>query len=402
MLSFATIKAAQNHEELGARLTAQREVIEHIESRVTSLATQAARRMSPQGGARYADYRDEFAQVGRVAVFEALDRFADTTVDAFERFVYTTVQRTLLDAVRAERNFGADDKAVKTFASMLELADGDTFEAARLAQTVPPKGSGYRLSAQRANAARLAWQGAVSLDKTYTDGSLRTSGGVGQDESSLKAVLGVWDEEVDGEIRPKVGRGAVIEAAHVLERYVTVPTDHKDRKRVAHALHYARAGFATPDTVEALEDVISVPRDPNTRRYVLDAMAVLAAAVSTATEGAVDDELMGAADVRRADDSEKHARVNSVLDSMGAAQRNALVHSFGIGDVLDFGWGDGCDMAGICALLGQTPVNLRQNRKKGRQTFAKRYVAVVALDKPAYAAVLAAAAAANLTHGGRK
>jgi RNA polymerase sigma factor (sigma-70 family) len=395
MLSFDTIKAAQNHDDISVRLTAQREVIEHIESRVTALATQAAHRMAPHGGDRYADYRDEFAQVGRVAAFEAIDRFTDTTVDAFERFVFTTVQRTLLDAVRAERNgMGADDMAVKIFAAMIEAADGDVYEAEKLAQTIPPKGR--RLSAQRANAARLAWQGAISIDKV--SGAAKDS----EANGSLADTLAHHDEEVDGEIRPKVGRGAVIEAAHVLERYVTVPTDHKARKFVAHALHYARAGLATPDTVEALEDVISVPRDPQTRRYVLDAMAVLAAAVSTATEGAVDDELMGASDVRRADDSAKHARVNSVLDSMGKAQRDVLRHSFGIGDVLDFGWGDGCDLPGLCEFLGMTYDNAKQHRAKGRKSFAKRYVAVVGLDKPAYAAVLEAAAAANLKNGGRK
>jgi RNA polymerase sigma factor (sigma-70 family) len=396
MLSFDTIKAAQNHDELSARLNAQREVIEHIESRVISLADKAARRMAPHGGARYADYRDEFAQVGRIAAFEVLDRFTDTTVDAFERLVYTTVQRTLLDAVRAERNFGADDKAVKTFASMLEVADDDMFEAMRLAQTVPPKGSGYRLSAQRANAARLAWLGAVSIDKVAGPGGDQHGGG------SIADTLAHHDEEVDGEIRPKVGRGAVIEAVTVIARYVTVPKDEKSRTALAEALEVFRTGFGNGHDLEALEDVISVPRDPNTRRYVLDAMAVLAAAVSTATEGAVDDELMGASDVRRADDSAKHARVNSVLDSMGKAQRDVLRHSFGIGDVLDFGWGDGCDLPGLCEFLGMTYDNAKQHRAKGRKSFAKRYVAVVGLDKPAFAAVLEAAAAANLTRGGRK
>jgi RNA polymerase sigma factor (sigma-70 family) len=395
MLSFDTIKAAQNHEDLSVRLTAQREVIEHIESRVTALATQAAHRMSPHGGDRFADYRDEFAQVGRVAAFEAIDRFADTTVDAFERFVYTTVQRTLLDAVRAERNgMGADDMAVKIFAAMIEAADGDMYEAEKLAQTIPPKGR--RLSAQRANAARLAWLGAVSIDKVAGPGGDQHGGGTVAD------TLAHHDEEVDGEIRPKVGRGAVIEAVTVIARYVTVPKDEKSRTALAEALEVFRTGFGNGHDLEALENAISVPRDPNTRRFVLDAMAVLAAAVSTATEGAVDDELMGASDVRRADDSAKYARVNSVLDSMGKAQRDVLRHSFGIGDVLDFGWGDGCDLPGLCEFLGMTYDNAKQHRAKGRKSFAKRYVAVVGLDKPAFAAVLEAAAAANLTRGGRK
>ncbi|WP_327253187.1 sigma-70 family RNA polymerase sigma factor [Streptomyces sp. NBC_01244] len=389
MLSFATLTAAQNND-----LAAVAEVIEATESRVSVLADKAARRMAPHGGARLADYRDEFAQVGRVAVWEALSRFTDDNVEAFFRYIYTTIEATLKDAVRSERNgaAGADENAVKVFASMMEAADGNPFEAEKLAQTIPPKGK--RLSAERANAARLAWQGAVSIDKVTSAESADANG-------SLADILSVTDEEPNI-VRPKVGMGQVIIAADVLKRYTPMPADADTREAFLDALELASTGCTTPADVEALEDAVKVPSDPQTRRYVMDAMAVLRSAVSTATEGALTEDLMTATDDRMADAREKHARVNDCLESMGAAQRDVLKHSFGINGALDFGWGDGCDMEGIAAFLGMTEPNVKAHRAKGRKAFAKRYIAVVALDKPALAAVLEGAAAANLTNKGRK
>ncbi|MEU8792190.1 sigma-70 family RNA polymerase sigma factor [Streptomyces sp. NPDC048643] len=395
MLSFDTIKAAQSEDKLAA-VTAAATIVEAMAGRIKTHADRAARRMAPHGGARLADYQDEFAQVGRVAVFDALSRFTDTTVDAFERYVYTTVENAMKDAVRSERNggAGADENAVKTFAAMIEAAEGNLHKAEKMCQTEPP--AGRRMSPERAHAARLAWQGALSLDKVTGAREHTEASG------TIADTLAYHDEEPDGEIRPKVGRGAVIEAAMVLERYVPVPTDHKARKFLAHALTVGLAGYATPDTVDALEDVITLPRDPETRRYVLDAMAVFSAAASTATDGELAADLRDVRDDRMADSREKHDRVNGVLDSMGAAQRDVLRHSFGIGDVMEFGWGDGCDMEGLCEALGMTYVNAKAHRAKGRKAFAKRYVAAVAVSKPALAAVLEAAAAAQLTNKGRK
>ncbi|CAD80135.1 RNA polymerase sigma factor [Streptomyces phage phiBT1] len=386
MLTFDVIRAAQNND-----LDAVTTVIKATESRIDVLARKAANRMAPHGGARFADYADEFAQVGRVAVWDCLKRFTDTTVESFERYVYTTVETTLKDAVRSERNgnAGADPDAVKVFAAMLEAADGDVYEAARLAQIIPPKGK--RLSPDRAEAARMAWQGAVSLDKQH--GTAQGHDNTGAAGTTLADTLQHHDEELDGEIRPKVGHGAALEALSVLGRYAGVRITPGTPGEFAANL---------PTLVDLLEDAVTLPRDAEERRYVLDAMAVLRAAVSTATEGALDDDLRDARDDRMADSAEKHARVNDCLDSMGAAQRDVLRHSFGIKGVTDFGWGDGCDLDGLCAFLGMTSQNARAHRAKGRKAFAKRYVAAVKLDRPNYAAALEAAAAANCTYGGRK
>ncbi|MEG8276376.1 sigma-70 family RNA polymerase sigma factor [Streptomyces sp. AHA2] len=394
MLTIDVIRAAQNND-----LAATAAVIEATDSRVAVLADQAARRMAPHGGARLADYREEFTQVGRIAVWELLSRFTDDTAEAFLRLTYTTVDNRLKDAVRDARNVvaGADENAMKTFAAMVEAADGDVYEAAKLAQTLPPKGR--RLSADRAEAARLAWQGTVSIDKPMGGSN---SSSVYQN-STLADFIPASDEEPDGEIRPKVGVGAASEAVHVLMRYVTVPKDEKAAAALSETLSACVWGYPTLPAVEALEDVVRVPSDPTERRYVLDAMAVLRSAVSTATEGALADDLRDVRDERMAESAEKHTRVHDTLKSMGQAQRDVLRHSFGIGGATDFGWGDGCDMDGLCEALGMTYANVKAHRSKGRKAFAKRYVAAVALTgATSYAAVLEAAAAANLKPAGRK
>jgi RNA polymerase sigma factor (sigma-70 family) len=392
VLTIETIRAAQDND-----LAAVTAVIEWTESRVQRHAEIAARRIAPHGGAAFANYREEFVQIARIAVWDSLSRFTDGTVDAFERYAFTTIENKMKDEVRSARNSGGavDENAMKTFSAMVEAADGDVYEAAKLCQTIPPKGR--RLSADRAEAARLAWQGNVSIDKPM--------GGHGSvlENSTLADFLPAYDDEPDGEIRPKVGVGAASEAVHVLMRYVTVPKDEKAAQTLAETLSACVWGYPTLPAVEALEDVVRVPADPTERRYVLDAMAVLRSAVSTATEGALIEELRDVRDERMADSREKHERVNDTLDSMGQAQRDVLRHSFGIGGATDFGWGDGCDMDGLCAALDMTYVNAKAHRAKGRKAFAKRYAAAVALTGAvAYAAELEAAAASTLTNKGRK
>ncbi|WP_328546770.1 sigma factor [Streptomyces platensis] len=136
-------------------------VLDAMTGRMEKLADAAARRMS-QNGHRFEDFREDFRQDAALAMFEALPRFDGSTVDAFFAFMWSTIENVLKDKVREARNQGADEDALKVFASMLEKADGDVYLAEKFAQTVPPKGR--RLSADRAQAARMSWQGALSLD----------------------------------------------------------------------------------------------------------------------------------------------------------------------------------------------------------------------------------------------
>ncbi|MFJ4960964.1 hypothetical protein ACIP6P_00595 [Streptomyces sp. NPDC088729] len=155
-LTIDQVYAAQAN-DLGATGT----VLDAMQGRINSLAEMAARRMA-QNGARFDEHRDDLRQDAALAMFEALPRFVGTNVDTFFGFMWSTIEETLKDKVRQIRNPGADKDAVKVFGAMLEKAGGDVYLAEKFAQNVPPKGR--RLSADRAQAARLSWQGSASLD----------------------------------------------------------------------------------------------------------------------------------------------------------------------------------------------------------------------------------------------
>lgn len=368
MLTTATIERAKNN-----NLEAISIVVAETESRVRGLASKFAQRMSPHGGDRYTQYREELAQVGRVAVWEAISRHQGDGVDSFFAFMHHTVEGTLRDYVRAERNGGVDADAMKIFSSMMDAAEGDPHKAEKLAQTLPPKGR--RISAERAYAARVAWQGAVSIDAQNDDGS------------GIADTLAVHD--APQEIRPKVGHGAVIEALSVLRRYAGVRLTAGVRELAAEL----------PALVVALENTVIVPKDETVRRYVLDAMAILRSAVSTAADGELAEELRTADDMRRDERAQRDATVNAILDKMAPAQAAAIRHSFGIGGASEYGNGDSCDLDGLAAALGMTPDNAKKRRSFALKTFAQRWIAQVARTEDEALSWAAAAADARKPKG---
>jgi len=378
MLTLAQIHAAQTNDLAGISA-----VLTEMDERVKRLAASAARRLSDHG-----HYREDFEQDAREALFMALPRVTGDSVDRAIGFLYASIEDALKDRVRAIRYQGADKDAVKVFTSMLARTDGDAHKAEVLAQTEPPKG--VRLGADRAQAARIAWQGSVYLDRP-----------TGEGEASLADTLAAPQDDAPDVVRPKVGRGAVLEALSVIERYVTVPTDADAREGLLKALDTMATGYATPDAVEALSEAVRVPADPTTRRLVLDAVAILHSSASTATDGAVADDLRDVSDDLRDERAVKHLNVSAALDRMGDKQRDILRYSFGIGGAEDFGWGDAGDLEGLAEFLGMTTHHVKTYRSKARVSFVKYYVAIVARTE-AEALALADAAAANRTQAGRK
>ncbi|MFC9191416.1 sigma-70 family RNA polymerase sigma factor [Streptomyces cyaneofuscatus] len=173
-------------------------VLDAMQGRINSLADIAARRMT-ENGMRFDEHRDDLRQDAALAMFEALPRFVGNDVDTFFGFMWSTIEETLKDKVRAIRNPGVDKDAVKVFAAMLEKAGGDLYVAEKFAQTVPPKGR--RLSADRAAAARMTWVGPKSLDAparstlySYEDDSQVAC--TRSLEAELAATLGVPDDLV--------------------------------------------------------------------------------------------------------------------------------------------------------------------------------------------------------------
>jgi hypothetical protein len=378
MLSLDQIHAAQAND-----LTGISAVLEAMSSRIDRLASQAAGRLATNT-ARYADYADDFRQDAAVSLFEHLPRWTGDTTDSFLAFMYSCIEGDLRAKTHAERNAGIDRDAISVFKSMVERAEGDVFLAEKLAQTVPP--AGKRLSADRANAARLAWQGAVSIDKQTDD----------DDESSILHTLAVVD--VTPEVRPKVGRGAVLEALSVLSRYVSVPRDADTREALFKALSEARTGLVDADVIA---DAVTVPTDPSARRYVLDAVGILYSAASTATDGDLVEELRDVSDDRRDDRAAKHGIVGAVLDAMAPVQADALRYSYGMGDVLCFGTGDAGDLDGMALVMGISWKQAQDARSRGHKSFAKRYIKATAQSE-AEAQAMTDIAARNLGRGGRK
>ncbi|SCF58250.1 RNA polymerase sigma factor, sigma-70 family [Streptomyces sp. Cmuel-A718b] len=154
-------------------------------------------------GHRHADYFAEFVQVGRIAVWESLERFQGETTDSFFAFAYRTAECNLRGAVRRELGLGTDDTATWIFTNMLNESDGDPAEAVKLAQTAPP--AGRRLSADRAWAALRAYQGTEPLGEIPQNAApapeSRTSVRVGvlldalgpQQRAVLKMTYGIGD-----------------------------------------------------------------------------------------------------------------------------------------------------------------------------------------------------------------
>jgi hypothetical protein len=388
MITLAQIHAAQNSavdaeaspEEQAATLKAHldgiRAVLDEMNGRIDRLASQTASGMATNP-ARYTDYVNDFRQDAMVTLFEYLPRWQGDSVDEFRAYLYGAISGDLKAKAHAERNPGADRDAVSVFKAMVELAEGDVYKAEKLAQTVPPKGK--RISADRANAARLAWQGAVSIDKTSDD----------DDESSIMHTLAVTDETP--QVSPKVGHGAALEALAVLHRYSS-------------AREALSALPAKPEDVDAIEDAVKVPRDESERRYVLDAVAILRSYVSTATDGDLIEELREVADERKDERAAKNGMVHAVLDDMSKRakmQRDSLVMSFGIGGALCFGTGDSGDLDGLAEAMGVSYEQARLARVKGFKGFAKRFIALAA-GTEAEAIALNEAATDNLSRGGRK
>jgi len=366
MLTLAQIRAAQANDLDG--ITA---VLAEMDERIDRLAAQAARRMPFNS-----DQRDDFTQDAREALFLALPRYDGDSVDGFLGFLYVSIQNVLKDKVRETRYQGADKDAVKVFMSMMELAENDAHKAEALAQTEPAKG--LRLSADRAQAARIAWQGSVSIDRPN-----------GDDESpSLADTLVAPQDETPAVVRPKVGTGAALEALAVLQRYSS-------------AYGVLNALPAGTEDVDAIEDAVTLPRDDAERRYVLDACAILRSYVSTATDGDLAEDLRDLADERSDERAAKVGMVREALNRMGAGQRDILIYSFGIGGAEDYGWGDGCDLDGLADYLNITAHNAKTQRSKARLAFAKHFIALVAVSE-ADALSWAEAAAEMRKRAGRK
>lgn len=140
-------------------LTAVTAVIEATEERVMQLARKYANgtgRVDPE-------LVDDLAQVGRIAIWEAVSRFKGVSVAEFFTYIDRTLRGAMSDARKTETRQGVTRQAAADFERALSLAGGDPYEAEFLATTAEAMGA-RRMSPELAYAARLAYQGVDYLD----------------------------------------------------------------------------------------------------------------------------------------------------------------------------------------------------------------------------------------------
>ena len=123
---------------------------------------QIANRAATSGGRTDHQLAEDLAQDGREALWKALDRFDGASPAEFFTFLNTTVSGALADRRKAETQQGVSVAVAKRFAKSLAV-DGD-HHAAEQRCIGAPLDSGMRMSPEMARAARLSWQGAISLD----------------------------------------------------------------------------------------------------------------------------------------------------------------------------------------------------------------------------------------------
>ncbi|WP_282793694.1 sigma factor [Streptomyces sp. CC224B] len=159
-LTAEQISAAQNND-----LNAITAVVTATEERVRHLA----RKYATGSGRTDASLAEDLAQTGRIAVWECTARFSGTTVAEFFAYVDRTLKGAMSDARKVETRQGVSRSVAGAFEAALSQADGDPYEAERLATDAAVLGD-RRLSPETAYAARLSWQGVEHLDAPMGQG----------------------------------------------------------------------------------------------------------------------------------------------------------------------------------------------------------------------------------------
>lgn len=106
--------------------------------------------------------RDDLAQIGRVAAWKAIETFSGTDVAQFFAYADRTISGEMNIERRATTQSGVSPSIARDFESALRRSGGDPYAAEALAAS-DAMGTA-KMAKETALAARLAWQGAGSLD----------------------------------------------------------------------------------------------------------------------------------------------------------------------------------------------------------------------------------------------
>ncbi|MGW1277569.1 sigma-70 family RNA polymerase sigma factor [Streptomyces tsukubensis] len=124
-----------------------------------------ARRFATAGGHTDLDLLEDLAQVGRIAVWEAITAFTGEDPAHFVGHADRSITRAMEDARREATRPGVSVFTAKRFEAAIALAGGDPYDAEILAAS-EDRGE-ERLTPELARAARLSWMGLDSLDRPF-------------------------------------------------------------------------------------------------------------------------------------------------------------------------------------------------------------------------------------------
>ncbi|UFQ15493.1 MULTISPECIES: hypothetical protein [Streptomyces] len=129
------------------------------------LVNARARRLATTSGHTDTDLVEDLAQVGRIAVWEAIGEFAGDDPAQFMAHMDRSLTRAMADARREATRPGVSVYTAKRFEQALCMAAGDPYDAEKIAAS--EEMGAEKLSPELAYAARLSWLGIDSLDRPF-------------------------------------------------------------------------------------------------------------------------------------------------------------------------------------------------------------------------------------------
>lgn len=372
MITIDTIKAARDGD-----FEATAEIIADMSARIDGVASRAASRRRYD----YATLCDEYRQVANIALWEKVNDTTADDVDAFYAAAYRHIESRVKDAARDNAG-GVSTDHLAAFGKAVERADGDLTLAVQLAQIHPYSTRG-RMSADSAHAACLAWQGNIHVSFQTGEIDLPSE----DDESTIDAATNTPNK--------------IKAAFRTLEEHITVSRDADELLRACDMLS---RGVVSESILDAVSENIHIPKNRKARLFVLGAFGILAAAVRSSEHSATPVNEYDDQEDENPSAREHIARaqtVRAILGQMSDLQSSVLKHSFGIGGSTLYGQGDAGDDYGMAAETGIDVTKIPDIRKKGKLSFAKRWIKAMCVSDR-HASVMEEAAANQRKRGGRK
>ncbi|MGW3727297.1 hypothetical protein [Streptomyces sp. NPDC000851] len=373
-----------------------------LDSRFAALARRAASitEGDASDGLRTA-YVEDFHQEAHLIAWECLAGYEGASVDDFRAYAFRYVERELVARGRDMLNGTDDDHdGKKLFAQMVKhfraadvnhtLTEADYVNLAESA--VQDKGlvatlnggaykSRVRMSPEAAYAARLAYQGVVSIfTPTAGEDADTTIADTLVDRMSVEDTA---SSETAG-YRPIQW----IQAVRALEAKTRVPRNAKARERVFTALDRFRAGTVTEEDLTFFESVrcrseefgtaVDMLRALHTQRQEgPDASTAEAQTDAALGRGSVALNAQRAVLEKATEDAVKRALVRRVLGMLSPRQGYILAASFGFMGRFK----DDAQLARTMKREGIAdiePARVRKDRDKARAAFTKRWADLVA------------------------